>query len=225
MKREEFKTLVKGMKAVYAQPTFIPDQDAFNVWYELLKDLPYKQLNVAIQKYMLTERFPPTIADLRAKATEIVEPELEGMSELEAWAITRKAIGNSGYHAEEEFAKLPEACQMAVGSPANLREWALMDSDQVGTVEQSHFIRNYRTAVKRISEDRKIPNQIKALISEIQVEKKIAAMENAKLEAVNEAKQLETPIPKKEEHPQGMSEETRKKLDELRGRMKIIKEV
>lgn len=225
MKREEFKTLVKGMKAVYAQPTFIPDQDAFNVWYELLKDLPYKQLNVAIQKYMLTERFPPTIADLRAKATEIVEPELEGMSELEAWAITRKAIGNSGYHAEEEFAKLPEACQMAVGSPANLREWALMDSDQVGTVEQSHFIRNYRTAVKRISEDRKIPNQIKALISEIQVEKKIAAMENAKLEVVNEAKQLETPIPKKEEHPQGMSEETRKKLDELRGRMKIIKEV
>lgn len=31
MTREEFKTLVKGMKAVYAQPTFIPDQDAFNV--------------------------------------------------------------------------------------------------------------------------------------------------------------------------------------------------
>lgn len=29
MTREEFKTLVKGMKAVYAQPTFIPDQDAF----------------------------------------------------------------------------------------------------------------------------------------------------------------------------------------------------
>ena len=43
MTREEFKTLVKGMKAVYAQPTFIPDQDAFNVWFELLKDIPYQQ--------------------------------------------------------------------------------------------------------------------------------------------------------------------------------------
>ena len=50
MTREEFKTLVKGMKAVYAQPTFIPDQDAFNVWFELLKDIPYQQANVAIQK-------------------------------------------------------------------------------------------------------------------------------------------------------------------------------
>lgn len=67
MTREEFKTLVKGMKAVYAQPTFIPDQDAFNVWFELLKDIPYQQANVAIQKYMLTEKFPPTIADIRER--------------------------------------------------------------------------------------------------------------------------------------------------------------
>ena len=32
MERDEFKILVKSMKAVYAQPTFLPDQDAFNVW-------------------------------------------------------------------------------------------------------------------------------------------------------------------------------------------------
>lgn len=38
MEREQFKVLVKAMKAVYAQPTFIPDQDAFNVWFALLGD-------------------------------------------------------------------------------------------------------------------------------------------------------------------------------------------
>ena len=145
MTREEFKTLVKGMKAVYAQPTFIPDQDAFNVWFELLKDIPYQQANVAIQKYMLTEKFPPTIADIREKATQIVESVDSSMSELEAWSLVRKAVRNSGYHSVEEFEKLPEACQRAVGSAANLKEWALMDSERVETVEQSHFIRNYRT--------------------------------------------------------------------------------
>ena len=65
MEREEFKILVKAMKAVYAQPTFIPDKDAFNVWYGLLQDLPYEQANLAIQKYMTSERFPPTIAEIR----------------------------------------------------------------------------------------------------------------------------------------------------------------
>ena len=165
MTREEFKTLVKGMKAVYAQPTFIPDQDAFNVWFELLKDIPYQQANVAIQKYMLTEKFPPTIADIREKATQIVESVDSSMSELEAWSLVRKAVRNSGYHSVEEFEKLPEACQRAVGSAANLKEWALMDSERVETVEQSHFIRNYRTTVQRISEEKKLPESIRLLIA------------------------------------------------------------
>lgn len=72
----------------------------------------------------------------------------------------RKAIGRSNYYAEEEFEKLPEACKMAVGNPSNLREWAMMDSDQVGTVEQSHFVRNYRTAMQRIKEDRRMPEKV-----------------------------------------------------------------
>ena len=136
MEREQFKVLVKAMKAVYAQPTFIPDQDAFNVWFALLGDLPYKQAELAVQKHMATEKFPPTIADIREKAEQITSVKETEMSELEAWAIVRKAIGRSNYYAEEEFEKLPEACKMAVGNPSNLREWAMMDSDQVGTVEQ-----------------------------------------------------------------------------------------
>lgn len=167
MEREQFKVLVKAMKAVYAQPTFIPDQDAFNVWFALLGDLPYKQAELAVQKHMATEKFPPTIADIREKAEQITSVKETEMSELEAWAIVRKAIGRSSYYAEEEFEKLPEACKMAVGNPSNLREWAMMDSDQVGTVEQSHFVRNYRTAMQRIKEDRRIPEKVRMAIAEV----------------------------------------------------------
>ena len=207
MTREEFKTLVKGMKAVYAQPTFIPDQDAFNVWFELLKDIPYQQANVAIQKYMLTEKFPPTIADIREKATQIVESVDSSMSELEAWSLVRKAVRNSGYHSVEEFEKLPEACQRAVGSAANLKEWALMDSERVETVEQSHFIRNYRTTVQRISEEKKLPESIRLLIASmrdnaLELEKK----EQPALEAKKQAEEKTEPE---------MSEETRAKFQQV----------
>ena len=85
MEREEFKILVKAMKAVYAQPTFIPDKDAFDVWYGLLQDLPYEQANLAIQKYMTSERFPPTIADIRTKATEIIAPAEESNCRHGRW--------------------------------------------------------------------------------------------------------------------------------------------
>jgi Loader and inhibitor of phage G40P. len=53
------------MKAVYTHSSFIPDQDVFNVWYALLNDLSYEELNTAIQKHMMTNPHPPTIADLR----------------------------------------------------------------------------------------------------------------------------------------------------------------
>lgn len=215
MERAEFKTLVKGMKAVYAQPTFIPDQDAFNIWYELLKDLPYEQANIAIQKYMLTEKFPPTIADIRTKANEIVTCPDESMSELEAWSLVHKAICNSGYHAEEEFKKLPRACQIAVGNPSNLREWALMESDQVATVEQSHFIRNYRNAVQRLKEDAKLPSHLQELITSMR-EKAAAIEEKNKPEAIEEK-------PVEEERREGvpMPPEVAEKLSQMLGRLKV----
>jgi hypothetical protein len=167
MTRDEFKILVKGMKAVYAQQTFLPDKDAFDMWFALLQDLPYKLANVAIQKHMLTEKFPPTPAEIREKAAQMIEvPETE-MSELEAWALVRKAIRNSGYHAQEEFDKLPEACREAVGNAANLEEWAKMDYEKVESVGQSHFIRNFRTAVLRIKEEQRLPEQMRKLISEM----------------------------------------------------------
>lgn len=217
MERDEFKILVKSMKAVYAQPTFLPDQDAFNVWYALLKDLPYELTSMAVQKHMLTEKFPPTIADIRAKANEVVERPAEDISELEAWSLVRRAIGNSNYHAEEEFKKLPEACQIAVGSPANLREWAMMDSDQVATVEQSHFIRNYRTAVKRMTEDKKLPPAFRERIAEHRRRHaELKSRDQPEIEDKEEAEEL-----KEEEKPSGMSEETRRKLDELLRKISI----
>lgn len=212
MTRDEFKILVKAMKAVYSSENFIADKDAFNVWFELLKDLPYEQANLAIQKYMTSEKFPPTIADIRTKATEIVAPAEESMSELQAWALVQKALRNSGYNSEEEFAKLPDACQRAVGTAANLKEWALMDSDQVATIEQSHFIRNYRTSVQRMKEEARLPENVRMLIADMG--KKHAALMEKAADPQIEMQKIEVPE-KDTEPPSGMSDETRKRLNEM----------
>lgn len=167
MEREEFKILVKAMKAVYADPRFIADKDAFDVWFTLLKDISYEQAHIAVQRYMMTNKYPPTIADIREKVMECLRPELQEMSELEAWSLVRNGIRNSIYHAEEEFRKLPEACQKAVGTPAMMREWATMNADELETVEQSHFIRNYRVAIERIKTDAKLPIDFRNRLEEI----------------------------------------------------------
>ena len=100
MEREQFKVLCKGMKAVYTQESFLPDADAFNIWFSLLGDLEYPVLNAAIQKYMLTNKFPPTIADLREIATSIRSGDVPDWGE--GWEKVLLAIRKFGTYRETE---------------------------------------------------------------------------------------------------------------------------
>lgn len=162
MEREEFAVLVKAMKAVYSEPTFIPDQDAFNVWYELLNDISYELCSGAIKKYMSTEKFPPRISDIRKLSIDLISP--EPMTELAAWSLVRKAISNSLYNAQEEFEKLPEECQRAIGNARSLKEYAMMDANTVESVIQSNFLRSYKVACKRIKENRQLPPAVQDIV-------------------------------------------------------------
>lgn len=158
--KDQFKLLVAAMKAAYPSDKLIPDEDAAKIWYQMLKDLEYKSLSMALQKHMMTSPYPPTIADLRKHST----PEIDQMSELAAWALVRQAISNSSYHAEEEYRKLPPLIQKAIGNPANLREMASMDVATVNSVEQSNFLRVYRATVAREKEMLQLSPSMRELI-------------------------------------------------------------
>ena len=176
MERNEFAVLVKAMKAVYSDPKFIADQDAFNVWYELLKDIPYAICQAAIHKYMSTNRFAPTIADIRQLSTEITTPEV--MNEGEAWGLVYKAICNSAYNAQSEFSKLPEECQKAIGNPAILKEWSGLDVQEVNTVIQSNFMRSYKVALKRKQDFNQLPQSTKDVIAKLSSTTSIGLLED-----------------------------------------------
>ena len=134
MTKQEFTTLVWGMKAAYSDPKFLPDEYAVTVWYGMLKDIPYKDASKAITDIMRTSPYPPTIADITQKVYQANAK--EEMSGPEAWSCVRKAIQNSNYSSEQEFAKLPRSVQKAIGTSANLRELAAMDAQTVERMDE-----------------------------------------------------------------------------------------
>lgn len=167
MTRDEFKVLVKAMKAVYTHPTFIPDQHAFNIWYEMLKDIDYKTASFAVKKYMQSEEREPSVANIRSQAASL-RPCEDELNELEAWEMVKKAMGNSTYHAEEEFKKLPEIIQKAIVNPRQLREWATMENidGRAWNVMQSNFMRTYRAEVERQKSNKKLSPDLLNIIQQ-----------------------------------------------------------
>ena len=167
MTRDELKILVKGLKSIYSDPKYIADQFAFDMWYGLLGDLPYEVVSMATQAYMQTEKFPPTPADIRRYSYKVTSPVTEDMSEIEAWGLVRKALRNGIYGAEEEFAKLPPLIRKVIGSPANIRELAQLEYEEVENIEGSHFKRNYRAMLERQKQDSQLQDSLRTQIGQM----------------------------------------------------------
>lgn len=163
MTLKEFSILAKAMKAVFTQPTFLPDEYAIQIWYSLLKDIPYEVATNAVHKYIATSRFPPTIADIRELCAGITEPDQE--NETEAWDIVYKAICNSSYNSETEFEKFPPAIKKAVGSASQLRAWAMDENFNAG-VESSNFKKVYRQIQEQEQKEKQMPKSLRMSIEQ-----------------------------------------------------------
>ena len=182
MTKGENAKLIYVVKAAYPQPfARYTGQDLDNMiaaWQMVLEDYSYSVASEGLKVYLAsdTKGFPPSPGQVIDCITKIITPPQEDITADEAWGYVHKAICNSGYNAAEEFDKLPDICKKVVVSPANLHEWAMMNNDELLTVEKSHFMRGFRAAEERRKEDAKIPSSVKKLIG-------IATAERTALEA------------------------------------------
>lgn len=164
MDREQFKTLVKGMKAIYSQPTFIPDQEAFNMWFALMGDLPYEVCNVAIQKYMLTNKFPPTVAEIREIAANVVGG--DPMTWGESWERALNAVRRYGsYNQAAALDSLDPLTRKCVDSIGYMQ---LCMSENI-MVERAHFQKIFDVFQRREQTERQMPLGLQEAISRLQI--------------------------------------------------------
>ena len=69
------------------------------------------------------------------------------------------------YHFQEEYDKLSETAKKMVGDPQQLREWAMLPSEDIDTVVQSNFKSRFNAMQKRQAELQAMPTEIRNLIA------------------------------------------------------------
>lgn len=184
MTSEETLKLLRAITAVY--PNYNPKdiKDTAEIWELILGDLPFSAVFAAFRSYTDEgHEFAPNAGQLRALLRNVTSTE---MSDGEAWGLVLKAMQRSTYYSQEEFDKLPEDVQKAIGSPEYLRSLALSDSESL-SVEESHFYRNYRVEKERRTQMDNLP--VKARISIKQMRSNKPVIENRQQVAMLEAKE------------------------------------
>ena len=131
------------------------------LWYTQFQDDSYQDVLTAVMAHIAsdTNRFMPPVGVIKAMLVKIRQP--EELTELEAWELVRRATSNSNYGAKEEFDKLPPVVRRLVGSPNQLREWAMMDSDTLNSVVASNFQRSYKARAASEREYMALPSDVR----------------------------------------------------------------
>lgn len=171
MTREETIKVLAVLKAAY--PAFYRGMKAdelngiVNLWASQFEGDDYKTVGAAVQAHIATDTkgYPPHIGAIKEAIRKITQP--DEMSEMEAWGYVASALRNSGYNSVTEFDKLPPVVQRIVGSPSQLREWAMMDSDTVQSVVQSNFMRSYRVRAQSEREYLALPENVRELMGQL----------------------------------------------------------
>lgn len=128
--------------AAYPRDNFIPDEYTFNLWYTALQDISYPALNRAATSYIMSNKFPPTVADIRQIAYDLDAP-ADGIA-AEEWSILMKALGHSGSpEAIDYWDKLPEITRKIVGSFREFQEWGNTPTVDLMSVQRPMFIKRF----------------------------------------------------------------------------------
>lgn len=184
MDRVETLTIMRILKAAY--PNYYKDMtktDAEGVvalWTTMFADEPAGVVAAAVKAHIASDSkgFPPHIGAIKEAIAKLMQPEM--MSEQEAVSLILNAARNGKYDSEREFAKLPPLLQRLAGSPAQIKEWAMMEASDVQSVVASNLQRSYREIAKQEQEKLTLPSDVRQAMDRIAAGKTLSLTEGAR---------------------------------------------
>lgn len=156
MTLDEFVLLAKVLKSAYTAPSFLPDEYSVKVWHKFLADLPFDIANLAVQQYIATNRFPPTISDIRESTAGLMAGERKDWSE--SWKWVCRCISVYGMPNEAKaYADMDEYTKEAVKRIG----WKNLCMSQNQTADRANYRMIYESVVKEKLNQLALPEGIR----------------------------------------------------------------
>lgn len=124
----------------------------------MLEDIPYKIARVAVNKHIATEKWFPTIAEIRASALSVAGTGIPDPAT--AWAEVLAEVRRTGTYGVPEFSC--DEIKMAVNSIG----WRNICLSEKISIERAHFTRAYEVYETRAKEMAQLPPSVRQLISQ-----------------------------------------------------------
>lgn len=162
MTKKEFAVFAMALKTYFPRDNLLPTEEAMELWYRELQDIPADVATAMLRKWVDTEKWPPSIAEIRSMCSEIAHGKLPDWGE--AWHEVTKAISRYGYMQKEAaYASMSPTTQKAVDRIG----WYDINMSENPDTIRAQFRQVYEICVNREIEDRQLPPALKDTIAQI----------------------------------------------------------
>lgn len=162
MNKKEFSIFASALRTYYPKEKLLPNEQAIELWYNQLKDIPYNVASATLEKWVAIEKWSPSIADLRKTAVEIVNGTTYDWGE--GWGQVEKAIRKYGMYNEAEAMESMDDITRQTVKRLGFINICTSDNYQA---DRANFRMIYEQLAEKKEKDSQVPTRLKALIDKM----------------------------------------------------------
>lgn len=158
MEAKEFAVFADRLKTAFPKDNLLATKDQMDWWFDLLGDMPFQTAILALKKYALSNKFPPSVSEIRTIAADITGERLPDADE--AWGQVNNAIRRFGYMREREaLDSMSEPVRKAV-ERIGFQNICQSPYEQLNTL-RAQFRGAYEAEYRRSMEVHKMPEHMR----------------------------------------------------------------
>lgn len=162
MTKQEFAQFAAALKTFYSRENILPNQQAMELWYEQLNDIPYDVASVFLKTWVANEKWSPAICDIRNGVANLTQGSIEDWGK--GWEQIEKAIRNYGmYRVDDAYASMDEITQ-EVARRLGFKNLCMSDNIQS---DRANFRMLYEQAAERKKHERQLSPTLKKLAGSV----------------------------------------------------------
>lgn len=165
MDKREFATFAMALKTYYPKEQILPNNEAMQLWFRELNDIPFNVAEAALRKWVSTNKWSPSIAEIREAAANIQNGEI--MDWGEAWEQVCTAIRHYGFYEPKKALDSLDPLTRKVVKQLGFRNICVSENPMA---ERANFRQCYEIMAKREQTRQQIGLPLQDTIKQIQTQ-------------------------------------------------------
>lgn len=165
MDKREFSLFASALRTYYPKEQILPNAQAMELWFRELQDIPFEVAEASLRKWVTTNKWSPSIAEIREMTANIVDG--DQITWAESWRKLKKAVGKYGLsrqkEAMESFDPITRKCVEHFG----YRDFCMSDESNE-MADRAHYQRIFETVANREKVNRQMALPLREEITRIQ---------------------------------------------------------